>query len=391
MNGLRKKLVDGALLCAYLALAALPVTAMLLGIRGHQLHGVLTPAPRPELEFASVSKEEFQHEFAAWFENRLGFKGTSIAMDNAILYHVFGETKPGSEVRIGKDDVLFLDQDLDYFNRYEPFPGPAFINQIASQIAQAQRLLAARGKALVPIIVPGKASIWRDKVPDVWSLDLGEPRPTDTGVYDGLVRALDHRRVRYVDMRKTITTSSLPRALLYGADARHWSDYSACLAMDGVASLYAELTGKPRPEHAGVLEMIEAIPSHDDFDLWRLLNALFVPRAVREIPSARHTPPSPFAPRPNILFVGSSFCTNLMREAAASGLYGPIHFNYYNVAFETWPHSYHKPLERDTDFWREITLDRDLYVLDLYEVYLLPEGHVDGFLRDFLPELQRTR
>ncbi len=391
MTDRHEKFLDGAVLCAYLALATMPGIAMLSGIRGQVLHGVLPPTPRPELEFARVLTEEYQLEFGAWVESNLGIKGTSIATDNTILYHAFGETKPGAPVRIGEDGVLFLDQDLDYFNRYEFIPKPAFIRATAARIAKAQRLLAKRGKALVPIIVPGKATVWRDKVPAVWKLPLGEPRPTDTLVYEQLVGALDHYGARYVDMRETITTSSTARALLFGADARHWSEYAACLAMDDVASLYAELTGKPRPEHASELEMVSAVPGSDDFDLWRMLNANFVARAAPSTPAARHAPPSTLAPRPTILFVGTSFCWSLLREADASGLYGTLHLNYYNSTFETWPVRGHKPVEPDTEAWREIVLGKDLYVLDLFEVFLCADGYLDLFLRDFVPELERTR
>jgi len=391
MTGIRRKVLDGVTLGAYLALAVLPVFAMVSGLSGHVLYGVLSSSPRPTLEFSRVLTEEYQHEFAAWFESHLGLKGTSITTDNTILYHAFGETKPGAPVRLGEDGVLFLDQDLDYFNRDEGFPKPAFFRATAARIAKAQQLLAERGKALVPIIVPGKASVWRDKVPAVWNRTLGEPRPSDTRVYRQLVSALDHYAVQYVDMRKALTSSSLPRPLLFGADARHWSDYAACLAMDDVASLYAKLTGKPRPEHASELEMVNAGFWSDDFDLWRMLNASFLPPTAPTLPGVRHAPPPPLAPRPSVLFVGTSFCWILMREATASGLYGSLHLNYYNSTFETWPAGAHQPVEPDTEAWREMVLGQDLYVLDLFEVYFAPNAYADRFLRDFVPELERTR
>ena len=41
--------------------------------------------------------------YTAWFESRLGFKGYSVTTDNALLFHLFGETKTGSQVMIGND------------------------------------------------------------------------------------------------------------------------------------------------------------------------------------------------------------------------------------------------------------------------------------------------
>jgi hypothetical protein len=194
--------------------------------------------------------------------------------------------------------------------------------------------------------------------------------------------------VRYVDMREKLATSSVPRTLLFGPDARHWSDYGACLAMDDVASLYAELTGKPRPAHAAELEMVPGGKWGEDFDLWRLLNALFVPRAVQTTPAMRHSPPSPLAPCPSVLFVGTSF-SRADPRGGVGGLYGMVHLN-SQLALEVWPYS--SPFPSTTVRPLAGHHPRQGPVRpELFEVFFDANEYVDQFLRDFLWPISKAR
>ncbi len=389
------RLLDRLLVAAYVALAALPVIAMVTGLRGRELRGSLEPTPRPALRGKAVLTERYQKAFAAWFESHLGLKGTSIAIDNAILYHAFGETKQGATVRVGEDGVLFNDEDINYFNKHGPWlPDPAYIDLLADQIADVQRRLRARGRALVPVLVPAKTSIWRDKVPTPWKLALGDPPPSDGRIYRAFRAALERRGVAFVDTRErfeAMIRAGTPRADLWGPDARHWSVYGGCLAMQEVSALYARLTGRPRPPHACAFERARRSRSHDDFDLWRLLNAMFVYPTVKAIPVVQHAPPAPAIPKPRTLLVGTSFCWTLLRDASDSGLYRGLHLNYYNQTFVPWPEGEQFPVEPSSPVWRAVTMDNDLYVLDLFEGYLAaPGAYVELFLEQFLAELDQA-
>jgi hypothetical protein len=389
------RILDRLLVVLYVALAALPVIAMTTGLRGHELHGSLEPTPRPRLRLWPFLAERYQKSFAAWFEGSLGLKGTSISMDNAILYHAFGEAKQGATVRIGDDGVLFNDDDLNYFNKQGAWlPEPSYIDLLADQIADVQQRLRARQRALVPVIVPAKTSLWRDKVPGAWKLDLGDPRPSDDRVYRAFKAALERRGVAFVDARQMFETLSatgaVPRADLWGPDARHWSVYGACLAMKEVATLYARLTGRPRPPHECRFVRVRKPRSHDDFDLWRLLNARFVYPTVKQIPFVQHPPPDPSIPKPRTLLIGTSFCWTWVRDATESGLYGALHMNFYNQTFVPWPDGEPFPVEASSPVWRDVTMNKDLYVLDLFESYLAaPGAYVELFLKDLIAELDR--
>jgi hypothetical protein len=382
------RLTNHVLVALYLALAILPAIAMTAGWTGRPIDGALPPAPAPEPSFDAVVSERFQDGFARWLDSHLGLRGNSIAFDNALLYHAFRETKPGAGVRVGKDGVLFND-DIDYYNKYGPWrTDPAYVSRMADEIADVQRRLRAAHRAFVPVIVPAKTSIWRDKIPDRWLMDLPEPRAADQTTRM-VKQALDQRGVLYVDARDLFTSSPVPRADLYGPDARHWSAYGACLVMREVVGVLATLTNRPRLPYDCALQRFHAFRSYDDFDLWRLLNAAWVDRAVKEVPVVNHaTPPPARGARPDVLFVGSSFCWQIMRDAKQSGVFRATRLNFYNRTFEDLDDSAPVPVEPGTARWREWTMDSELVVLDLLETYLgSPDAYVELFLQDLRKQL----
>jgi hypothetical protein len=382
------KLLNPLLVAVYVALAALPAITSVLGWRGRVIEGSLPPTPAPALTFEGILGEKVQHGITSWFESHLGLKGTSIALDNAILYHGFSETKYGATIRLGKDGVLFGNEDIDYYNKHGRWlTEPAYVEWLADEIADAQRRLAAKHRAFVPVIIPAKTSIYRDKIPDAWIMDTGVPRPADETTR--MVRAaLDRRGVVYVDARKLFETSEHPRAMLYGADARHWSPFGACLALREVTKAYVTLTGKPRPPHECNFWDRRAGRNHVDYDLLRLLNSYFVYPHTRRVPSVRHAPP-PAGPRPSMLFVGSSFCWTLIFDAEASGVFGPLHMSYYHRTFVPIPENTERQeVKAGTPMWNEAMVDKDIYVLDLFESYLASRGaYPEVFLQDFKPVL----
>jgi hypothetical protein len=381
------RFVDRLIVLAYLVLAAVPVLAMTFGIKGRALYGSLPPTQRPALALDAILAEKYQHALTGWFESNLGLKGTSIALDNAILYHVFGETRFGSTVQLGKDRVLFPQDDISFFNKHGPWiTDPARVDRLAAQMATLQRSLSARGRALVPVLIPSKSTIWRDKLPDRWKMDLPEPRPSDDT--RRLIReALARHRVRYVDAIELLERSTASRNDLFGPDARHWTIYGACLALREAATLYAELSGKPRPPHG--CELARSGPRrHEDDDMLSLINTLWVRPGHRQQSLVRHPPPPPDAgEKPSMLITATSFGWTLMFDAEDSKLYGPIHLNYYNNTFAAQDGA-RTEVQAGSPSWRAIVMEKDYHLLDLFESYLAsPDAYVETFLRDILAEI----
>ncbi|MEJ7601526.1 MAG: hypothetical protein WKG01_26715 [Kofleriaceae bacterium] len=382
------RLTDKLLVAVYVALAALPVISMVTRIDGRPMAGVLDPTPRPRApNLHRFVTEKYQHKLVAWFEASLGMKGTSMALDNGLLYQAFGETKPYAPVRAGTDGVLFSDDDINHLNKRGPYlPNLFHVHDLASRMAVVQRQLAAQHRAFVPVLVPSKTSIWRDKVPAAWLMPLTDPPESDLRGYLAMKQALDARGVQYVDARAMFAKHR--REDVFGPLGRHWTAYGACLTMNEVVTTYARLTGTPRlPYDCRLVYARGDVANGTDYDLLRLMNAIGVSPQTDQVPTAMHDTPPP-GPRPHVLFVGTSFCWELTHDAHASKLFGSLSLNFYNQTFITYLDPVHQPVKPYTHTWRRFTMGKDLYVLDLFESYLgAPGAYVPFFLEELRSEL----
>jgi hypothetical protein len=376
----------------YLAIAALPLAVMALELPDHEIFGALPPAELPEPSVDEFRSEGYQKAYTAWFESRLGGKGYSIATDNTILYRLFRDTKPGSAVGLGRRGVLFKDEDLAYYNKDgDDLPPQAKVDALADKIGALQALLAAHHRALVPLIIPSKTTLYRRDVPPLWTRDLGQPRPSDLKVYDAMKRALDARHIRYVDARALFTAPGVVPEQVWGRQGRHWTTYGACLAMRDVMRDYAALAGLAAPAYDCLPAREWRPTAHDHFDLWNLLNLWRPPRINQLVPLVQHAAPPPASATPSVMFVGTSFCWNIMYDATASQRFGEMHMDYYNRTLVAWPADIHTDVRPYTKEWRDVFLGKDLYVLDLLEVFLLaPDTYVDEFLAEVGGQLERT-
>ena len=376
------RVYDKIVIVAFLAVACAPLVARLARIDDHVIHGSLPPTVQPGVTLAGIRDETFQPAFTSSFESSLGLKGYAIFTDNTVLYHALRDTKPGATVYVGNDDVLFLNDDIAYYNAppetifTEPF------DRFATKLAALQTTLAARRRALVPVLVPSKTSIYRDAVPARWTRGLGSPRPSDELVYRGLRRALDAHHVHYVDARALLETSTEPRDVLWAKTGRHWTEYGACLAWARVAQDYTAMTGRSLETHCE-LRRVRGRLEDGDYDLARLLNAGWIPHPHESMTIAPGSPA--IGPRPKVMLVGSSFCWALI-GAAEHSQQVDASLAYYNSTLYTGPNHIPSDLRSTPTAWRDAMLDNDLYVLDLFEPYM---GSSDSHIEYFPDELAK--
>lgn len=356
---------DRILVCLYLLLAALPATAMLLELPDEGVFGALPRTKRPNVRPGSIITERFQHKFTQWFESNLGFKGRSIHLDGTVLGRVFGEAKPDSSVAIA-GDVLFHREDVNGLNRTpDQIPTRAQVEAIVARMAQLQRRMREKRRLFIPVLIPNKTTIYRDRLPQRW-MRYSEAHPADA-LYPLMKELLDAHGVEYVDTAPSMLSSD--RGLTWLPTARHWSRYPACLAVREVLTRYTTRFGlAPVPYECGNVEYQDRFPDFDDFDLWRLLNA-DVPLASRRVPIVRHTEPPP-AVAPDMLILGTSFCWTLIKDAAESKAFGRLYLDYYNATFFAMPGAEATKVEKGTPHWNDVVLHNDIYVLDVFETYM---------------------
>jgi hypothetical protein len=366
--------LDRIFVCLYIAFAVLPITAMVLKLRDHAIYGSFPPAPSPKLTYKGVRSEDYQKGVTTWFEQSLGLRGWAMFTDNTLLYRVFRETKFGSHVQVGKRGVLFERDDINYFNKSgTQLPDPREVDKLADDIATLQQRLRANHKALVPVFVPSKTTLYRDAVPALWTRDLGDPRPSTVHVYQAMKQALDKRGVTYVDGIALLMSSTEPRDHLWGKQARHFSNYAGCLCVRAELAVYAQLTGTPPIDYPCQLRRHPSDYEHSDLDLYRLVNAWLL-RPDRVARDVYHAPvpdqPPPQAPR--ALWISSSFGWVMMGDADLSKRFRDLRIDYYNRSVHHAGAGDSFDVHPGDDNWKRVFLDQDLYVLELNETYLTP-------------------
>jgi hypothetical protein len=186
-------------------------------------------------------------------------------------------------------------------------------------------------------------------------------------VYENTRRAFAARGIDYVDARAMLSAPGVPRELLWAPQARHWSDYGACLALQAIGVTASRQRDRPL-DIACAYKAGRHRRSHDDFDLLRLLN-VWRPRHTKQ--NAIVTYPSPPAgPKSRIIFIATSFGWQLLRAAEASGHFRELFLDYYDETLYRLPGTFEAThLAVDSADWRDAFLDQDIYVYELFESY----------------------
>jgi hypothetical protein len=354
------------------------------------IEGALVEARRPDIDPKAISNEDFQRQFTKWFEQQWGLRATMARLDNSFNYYALHEARPDKHVQVGKDDTLFLDEQIWFYNRNDD------AREASKAFAKLARLvqdaLAERGKEILFLLLPAKPTLFPDAFPSRWRLDLnnGErKRPCDGLVYEPWVEAMTRESVHFVDGRQLVASELADkRDLAYVKTGRHLNGPAACLVLDKGLALLPKYSIPPLD--CRYTRVLPETSADEEADLLRLLNIWNdKPREsmARTMP-IEDPDPDREAERPRTLVVGSSFSWTLVKEANRNHALGRIIVLYYNKTvcvrdegMVDYLRQYEKPPVQSEE-WRQLVLeDNDLFLLPLPEEYLALHN------ADFLMEL----
>lgn len=351
------------------------------------IEGAVAETQRPAVSLSGLMQEDFQRGFTAWYEQHYSLRASATRLDNSIGYYVLHETRPDKHVKVGRDDVLFLDEQIWFNNRRETSQ-PA-IDAFAQAARMAQDGLAARDIAFVVTLLPSKPTFYRDKIPDSWALPLGDNRPCDVTNYRPFVAAMRAHGVHFVDGRQLVSERlGGERDLIYSPTGRHLNAPAACIILEEAFNLVrAEVRGTIPHLDCRYERVLPPTPAEEEYDLLRLLN-VFDAKPRTTAPQMVPVPEPVGSTPPNALFVGSSFGWKLIKEAERNHALGHTHFFYYNRSVVdrdnlTAP-LYPVPPATSAE-WAALALTKSIVILPLPEEYL--PFHNGDFLLDTLRAL----
>jgi len=343
------------------------------------LFGVEVDAKTPKLTLREVWTESFQRDAMLWFEQNWGLRGYAVRTDNTIVHGLFGEARSGQAV-VGRGGVLISDEDVKYVNRVDP-PEPSIAQ--AKNIARIQRKLRARGKVVIPVIIPSKTSFFRAAIPDGWKRRGSYARP-DENLYGAFTRALRAEGAAFVDGR-ALLGAEMPDDHVFAPTGRHWRMSAGCrvlqAALDAARPDLPEL-GDDRFDCTTRVDPHASIED-EDYDLFRLLNVWEDKPAGIDV-EVLAAPKAPGSLRIPTIFVGSSFVWKFVRVSRELEVFQPSLFYYYDSSVvDTTTLMITKKVEPFTDDWRKDTFSKRLFIVGILETYIPSDGE------RFLAELEK--
>ena len=227
------------------------------------------------------------------------------------LYHLFRRINP--DYILGKEDWLFYANTIPEENRAE---GERILTLYAGRIARIAQRLDDLGCRLVVAVVPNKAEIHEDKLPDRVEL----PFITDQLV----VPMLQSHGVAVFDVRAAISGAPTPQ---YSPSDSHWSMVTAHHVWGELAEFVASIIGLPDDELAsGPLPMgppgqgLSGMARNLGFREQSLAADRF---QLRRRPSKIPAPQVPQTGAPYVC-VGTSFSDRFQQPEALSLLMGRV-------------------------------------------------------------------
>ncbi|PIZ22679.1 MAG: cell division protein FtsQ [Comamonadaceae bacterium CG_4_10_14_0_8_um_filter_57_29] len=154
-------------------------------------------------------------------DQKLPIRSTLIAAANSTRYLLTGGA--GDQVRVGKNDFLFLTDEL----KYEP-DGEANLSARAQLLGAAARALKNQQVQLVVALVPDKARVYAQFLKNGHYPSYNESR------YSSAIAALNQQEVVAVDLFEPLAQAAQHHDVYYLTDT-HWNQTGARIAAERIA------------------------------------------------------------------------------------------------------------------------------------------------------------
>jgi alginate O-acetyltransferase complex protein AlgJ len=208
---------------------------------------------------------------------KLPLRPTLIAFANTVRYQLLGGG--GDQVRTGKNDWLFLADELKYEGpkaNADSSQTTAFaLKTRINLIAELSKRLDAQGVKLVVALVPDKARLYAQH------LNLGVYPPYNQERYANAIAALNANNVTSVNLLAPMASSAQSTQIYYRTDT-HWNQTGAAIAAKQIASVVNGL--KLDLKQTNFSTVSDGKNEERAGDLIRLMGLEFVPNSLRPKP-----------------------------------------------------------------------------------------------------------
>ena len=239
----RPALGDVVLVASFLAFICLPLADGLLGLeRPPRVVENRMPAPPPRLALTWPAVAELPRELEAYWNDRFGFRRTLIRLHG--LASVWLGVSPSEKVVFGKSRWLFLGDEVPWRNPHDRSPlADAQLVRWQRELEARRDWLAARSAHYLFVVVPNKATIYPEYLPDALA-----PPAAPSDLHRLMVHLSARSTVDVLDLREALRQAKT-RELVYHPADTHWNDRGVHTAyaaiIDRLARRFPGLTAVP--------------------------------------------------------------------------------------------------------------------------------------------------
>ncbi len=321
--------IKQSILIILIILISLPVlNGEIKIIQEKKLHGAIKQAPKPELNFKDYFKGVYQEEYAEYLNDHLQYRSYLISIYNQILYSFF-RIANAKGVIIGKENYMYEDV---YIHEYtgKTFIGDSAVNTRVRALEEIDSALQSKGKYLIVVLAPGKASFFPEYIPDNYPIVNKQTN------YKSYHKHLSSSKVPHIDFsdlfRKYKEISEYP---LYGKYGIHWSVYGMHKAADSLIRFTEQLLNKNIPEKRWLGIELSDTARFEDNDIEKGLNIYSKLKAYPLAYPIVDFESSEESYRPNLLAISDSYWWTIHGAQIPHNQFGDYKFLfYYNAAYD---------------------------------------------------------
>ena len=189
-------------------------------------------APKPSFSFESVLSADYQNQFSDYYSDHFGLRESVLKGARSYRNLLYNKAVSGHVVT-GKDDFLFFNADGSVHDFTGSFTkNPDELRSLVDGIEIKQQWLSRLGAHYLLVPVPGKMSIYPEKLPNRIRKVAGRTR---LGVFRDLIKNKPVEN-HVVDATEVLQKAKLEKQVFFKTDT-HWNE-------DGAYEVYRSIITK---------------------------------------------------------------------------------------------------------------------------------------------------
>lgn len=342
-------------------------------VKDPSLKGAVEYSADVDFSWKGWFNSSWQEQKEKYLNENFGTRSYFVRLHNEIDYRLFDKFHARAVV-VGKEGYLYESSYITSYLGWD-FLGNDSLLHIINNIEKAQNILEARGKTMILVLAPGKASFYPEFLPAIY--DKVKPGQTN---YETLSDYAEKRNLNFINFSTYFKEKKKDSPyLLFPKFGIHWSVYAMCLASDSLIK-YMEVKKQIEMNHLmwEKVEMKEAFEY--DYDAGRALNLLFYLKGpLMGYPKTRMSN-AKGKKKSSVLIVADSFYWGIYKLNVAEA-YSNSHFWYYNR--EVYPDQDSAPINvKNLNFEEQIN-QHDVFILMATEPNFATSswGFIDAVLK----------